>query len=285
MGGRDAGSGPGPGARAAQELLKRLRVRNPEEIDVKEICAYCGPLVRFSPLQNEQGRIVRSVDGALIVVAERTLASKQWRFTIAHELGHFVRHERIDQFRICTDLEVHPVYAGGAIETEANEFAAELLMPEYLFARRCEVNRPSMHHVREIASAFDTSLQATALRFVTFCPEPCAVVCSWDGAIRWWSATPDFGFALSRGHALGSSTYAGDLLAGRHIDDQPETIEASGWSDDSRAEDFDVQEHSIALGGTGAVLTLLWHPYDDEGGLGLSVTSEPPDMLADVRWG
>jgi hypothetical protein len=48
-------------------------------------------------------------------------------------------------------------------------------MPETLFVFRCDRNRPCLKDVREPATAFETSLTATVLRFVRFAPEPCGL--------------------------------------------------------------------------------------------------------------
>lgn len=69
--------------------------------------------------------------GEIYVNAED--APRRQRFTIAHEIGHCIMHreqhqegilEKIDMFR---NPENH-----NAEEAEANEFAASLLMPEYM---------------------------------------------------------------------------------------------------------------------------------------------------------
>ena len=69
----------------------------------------------------------------MIVVSDDAYASGKWRFVIAHELGHFLRHPELDQFRLCTDADMGTWYRAGP-EQEANDFAAELLMPEDPFA-------------------------------------------------------------------------------------------------------------------------------------------------------
>ncbi|MDX6548605.1 MAG: hypothetical protein QOG33_2155 [Gaiellales bacterium] len=53
------------------------------------------------------------------------------RFTIAHEVGHWVLHAEVGRvYCRSTDLELPPDDRDHEIEREANRFAAELLMPE-----------------------------------------------------------------------------------------------------------------------------------------------------------
>jgi hypothetical protein len=245
----------------ARALIQELRIESPDEIDIDLIASHCGTLVRFSPLAHEDGQLIAAGHSGIIVVNEAARDSNRWRFVVAHELGHFRRHKKLDQLSLCTDPDLHHWYATSGHEPEANYFAAELLMPEHLFKKRCDRNKPSLHDVRDLARAFNTSLTATALRFVDYCPEPVAVALSAGGEIKWWSRSDDFRFWLKRGHPLGKLTYAGDLFTGKQVDDRPSAVSAEGWCDDPNAVDAEVQEHSIRLG-TYGVLTLLWHPFE-----------------------
>lgn len=74
------------------------------------------------------------------------------RFTIAHELGHYILHRK--GVRLCCisdDFEVSEKYDP---EWQANKFAVALLMPEYLIGDMS---------AEEVASIFGTSLQAAEI--------------------------------------------------------------------------------------------------------------------------
>jgi IrrE N-terminal-like domain len=245
-------------ASAAGRLLDELRIRRPDEIDIELIAAHKGVSVLFKPLHKEEGHLVRAGKVGLIVVAETARRTEKWRFIVAHELGHFVRHPKLDQFKLCTDANLQDWYRSSGHEVEANHFAAELLMPEFLFKPLCDLNRPSLGDVRELATKFRTSLTATAVRFVEYCPEPCAIVLSVDGVVEWGMKSDNFPFYIPRGMHLSRDTYAGDLHAGVAVEDRPQLIDGSGWAD---GREIDLQEHSIRLGNYGAVLTLLWHKW------------------------
>jgi len=84
------------------------------------------------------GMLERKASGFLISVEERDPETRQ-RFTLAHELGHYVFHsyllkvgEGIDDDRIYRSTEAgkyHNTQIGQDEEVEANRFAASLLMP------------------------------------------------------------------------------------------------------------------------------------------------------------
>ena len=159
----------------AKNLISTLRIHHPREIDIELIAAHHRLLVRRMSLAHEEGRLLRTARRGIINVAERAYNSAKWRFVIAHEIGHFLRHPENDSFEACTRGDLAN-YTQGGREAEANDFASELLMPEVLFKPRCDRNRPCLHDIEELAQLFRTSLTATALRFVLFAPEPCAVV-------------------------------------------------------------------------------------------------------------
>lgn len=70
--------------------------------------------------------------GALTVVGTRATIwvkneddSERKRFTIAHEIGHLLLHDTTTAFRDSS-------YSGTPLESEANRFAADLLMPMWM---------------------------------------------------------------------------------------------------------------------------------------------------------
>jgi Zn-dependent peptidase ImmA (M78 family) len=250
---------PHPAAVAsARRLLSRLRVERPGEIDVELIAAHHDILVRPARLAHEEGRLLRTAKHGIINVSEAAYRSNKWRFVVAHELGHFLRHPNADNFEACTKGDLSN-YTGTGREAEANDFASELLMPERLFKPACDRNRPCLHDIGELAAAFATSLTATALRFVSFAPEPCAVVHSTGGVVDWldWSAT--FRLAIRKRTRLDGRTYAGDLFAGRPAGDRPSQVDADAWGDAPQAAELDLFEHSRRVSET-SVLSFLWHP-------------------------
>jgi len=247
-----------PGAVAhARRLVRDLRIRRAAEIDIELIAAHLNILVRRVPLQLEEGRLLRTASHGIINVAEGAYSSNKWRFVIAHEIGHFLRHPRDDSFEACTHGDLSN-YVGTDREAQANDFAAELLMPESLFEKACDRNRPCLRDVAELADEFQISLTATALRFVRFAPEPCAVVHSTTGSVDWvdWSST--FRPAIRRKTKLDTRTYAGDIFAGKAVEDRPSQVDADAWSDSPWAADLDLFEHSRRVSST-SVLTFLWH--------------------------
>jgi hypothetical protein len=84
------------------------------------------------------------------------------RFTIAHEVGHWVCHfqQGRTEPKYCRSEEIG-VGAGRAREREANTFAAQLLMPETLVRREVPLVRLNVH---ALARRFAVSAPAMKVR-------------------------------------------------------------------------------------------------------------------------
>ena len=110
---------PHPGAvAAAKSLIAKLRLEHPREIDIELIAAYHRLLVRRLPMEHEEGRLLRTARRGIINVSEAAFESAKWRFVIAHEIGHFIRHPENDSFAACTRGDLSN-YAVGGREAEA----------------------------------------------------------------------------------------------------------------------------------------------------------------------
>lgn len=248
------------GRALARGIIDDLRIQRPDEIDIELIAGHLGLLVQRRELQHEDGRLVRKDNHGIITVAESAYRSRRWRFVVAHEIGHFVRHKRVNQLDLCTDADLANFYATSGREPEANQFAAELLMPDALFRKRCDKKRPSLKDVRALADEFETSLTATAIRFVQLAPEPCALVLSKDSLVARVVWNEDFKIGIRKGTRLTNRTYAGDLHAGEPVHDFLQSVDSEAWSDSPWASRYDLHEHSAPIG-HGTVLSFLWHPY------------------------
>lgn len=116
-------------------------------------------------------------------------SSGRIRFTLAHELGHYLLHRRgaARNGITCSVRDVASGQAGlKAIEREADEFAAWLLMP--LDDLRLQVppkSRPDLHTLSDLAGRYGTSLLATCLRWLECTEQRALVVVSRDGYVDW----------------------------------------------------------------------------------------------------
>jgi hypothetical protein len=242
-----------PAARKAAALLNELGITEPGDIDVEAIAQYCGATVLYERLAGCEARIVGHGDRAIITV-RRDVARGRQRFSVGHEIGHWLRDRNRVAFA-CTDRVFRAEWAADNPEHRANTFAAELLLPERMFrpvARSLPVTLATVH---SLADAFQSSLTATAIRLVELGPQPAMVVCSTTaGKRRWFFRNKDV--PLWPHDSAGRDTIAWDIARGAEAAG-PVEVDASAWIDQTEADRYSLVEDSMALG-PDLVLSILW---------------------------
>ena len=250
----------GPEA-CATALLHQLRIAHQSEISVDDIAWMRHALVRDENLKGAEARLATFGERAIISVSTNIIESGRRRFAIAHEIGHLELHRQLSNLALClvSDLDLKPLedYRPQS-EQEANTFASALLMPEFLFRPECKGRAPSFSLIEQLAEDFATTLTATALRYIVFCPERCALVFSQDRRIRWYSATSDFGFHIPVRETLDPYSLAIDFFDGKSIPGRMETVDASTWLRGRYYPNAMIREESRALPRYNAVLSILW---------------------------
>ncbi|HZH04965.1 MAG TPA: ImmA/IrrE family metallo-endopeptidase, partial [Myxococcaceae bacterium] len=95
------------------------------------------------------------LDDVPVVTIRASDARVRQRFTLAHEIGHLMLHERGQHFRDKNFL------SGDPREIEANRYAAELLMPSWMIEPAASKYRADSGI---LARLFDVSEQAMNIR-------------------------------------------------------------------------------------------------------------------------
>lgn len=110
------------------------------------------------------GEIRPSGSGYVIKVNRHDSAGRQ-RFTLAHEIGHYVLHRSEIGSGIADDA-LYRSKLSDAREAEANRFAAELLMPYALLQPQIAAlgNIPLSEKAPQLASLFGVSETAMKIR-------------------------------------------------------------------------------------------------------------------------
>jgi len=107
------------------------------------------------------------------------------RFSMAHELGHYFIEAHRGFLR--RTGKSHPskgeFLSDRSIETEADAFAAGLLMPSDLLGPLVNEGDLTFSQIEEWAGTFDTSVTSTARRSIELSDFPCALVGVRDGRV------------------------------------------------------------------------------------------------------
>lgn len=243
---------------AAARLIREYGIVSPAQIVVEDIAMDLGVVTRIAPLEGAEAHLVRSGNRGVIRVSDRIVEPGRRRFAIGHELGHWNLHAVQVPAWLCTSDDIH-AYRGTDREIEANAFAAELLMPSSLFRPRLGPGI-SIALASALASEFQTSLTATAVRMVDESREECYVVFSRDGKVTWWRGGRNGrGLWIESAQEIdpNSRAYACDTLpvnsTGMCV------VPADAWFPGALNLDaVEVWEESVLLGEYDVVLTLLF---------------------------
>lgn len=152
----------------ATAQLKRNKVLRPP-VPVEQIAKNLGLNVRFAPLDADiSGAILRSNQGIVIGVNSAHHPNRQ-RFSIAHEVGHYLLHEGI-RVHIDRDFRVNLRSSESSEgldrdEIQANRFAAELLMPTaFLEKDVIRLEEIDDAAIQRLAKRYKVSSQAMEIR-------------------------------------------------------------------------------------------------------------------------
>lgn len=135
-------------------------------IDVAECARAVGLPIFATPLPDGvSGMLVRkdpeAGDSGFACYVDATEPNVRQRFTAAHELGHFSLHKD----KIGETLEDNYLLRADGLtsyqETQANAFAADLLMPRNLIERYMQ---DGIRDVKELAKKFGVSQVAMSIR-------------------------------------------------------------------------------------------------------------------------
>lgn len=194
-----------------EELARCILKYNPDlpiPIPIEDLAAAVG-ISEIHPFSTS------SFEGSLTANAEKSIGTilynaasgrRRTRFTIGHEIGHFLLPSHNGDTKCTSDDIGSPGRHRKTRlqEGEANEFAAQILMPAPHFRRDMRRSgAPDLEHVLEIADRYDTSIEATANRYLSLCDEVCALIFSINGRVRYWRRTESFPWIpLKKGDSL-----------------------------------------------------------------------------------
>jgi len=251
----------------AKTLLKDFAIKT-VPVDPYEIAEEMDVTVTEDDCEGYTGMLL-VVDGqALISVKESIREQSKKKFTVGHEIGHYSIPGHITKERYffkCTDQDLNIFGKKGGEEAEANEFAAELLMPEDIFKERIKVKNLSYNLLQELTDEFETSLTATGIRFVELSRDY-ALVCSENSCVKWFVKGEDFPFYLMNRGKLGEESMAIEFFKGRDLPKSFAAVPAEAWLDDYKLkEDTGIQEFSVALPYYNQVLSFLYaEPLEED---------------------
>jgi hypothetical protein len=240
----------------AQEIVKSLFLEKPADIDITAIAVERGAFAKEESLKGADGRLTVLGNRGMITVRADIPESEKKRFVIAHELGHFELHREKFATLSCSDVDFYQWSQSKPLEVEANHFASEILMPEPIFKKRIKGKKLSKGLLLSLATEFQTSLTATAIRWLAF-ETDYALVVSRSSTITWFIRGRDFPFFISTAGKVHPESLAYDFFKERDLPDDFFPVSGIGWVDDPRMKHKEIMELAIPLPAYDEVLSFL----------------------------
>ncbi len=250
------------------------------KLEFDKILPALGLNVKEVPAQGFEGALVRSraYMRASVLIKQSIRERTRKRFTIAHEIGHYVLHQEQNRLS-CGTADIEQWRDGDKNpEREADEFASELLLPTAELRTFVGTKWPSFALIEACSETFDVSLMATARKYVDVAAQSCAVVWSKDGVIRWAHRSGTFNYWVRVGQPLGEECLATKLPAapGRHS--EIEDVAAGEWLESNWLRGgATLKEESIFSPFYNGCLTLLWANRNIE-----NKPTEEDELLAEL---
>ncbi len=217
----------------------------------------------------------KSFEGALLR-SSRTLSGRilvrkgirelgRRRFTIAHEIGHYILHR--NQQIPCSSGVIESWKEGQPTpEREADTFASELLLPTNEVTQCVSKRWPSMEVVADVADHFGSSLMAAGRKFCDVASQACAIVWSSQRQIRWFHGSPTFAHFIGVGKEIDFDSIAYRAYEGKPLPSEMEEVPAEAWIKSSwLRQDAVVFEQTVPMPSYDGCLSLIWvrRPIED----------------------
>lgn len=197
------------------------------------------------------------VDGNIGVMVSSNIPEEGKKlFTAAHELGHVVipTHAKTSSFK-CTSNDLWG-NSKNQQEIEANQFAAEWLMPKGIFKSHCAKLEPDFDSISNLGYEFNVSLTAAAMRFVEVTDHEVMLIASENGVMKYFRSSLDFPYRIDWG--MIPNTYARNNLGGKSFPQEFMAVASDEWFRGRQPDSSEVLEYSVKLGDYNTVLTMLW---------------------------
>jgi Zn-dependent peptidase ImmA (M78 family) len=156
-----------------QEVLARCRIKEPP-VSVEEIAEKLNLAIEYRKLDQAEfsGILIREGDQAVIGVNASHAPTRQ-RFSIAHEIGHYLLHEGsrvfVDRAYSVSLRNAESSLGTNLEEIEANTFASLLLVPDIFLLRdpdAADIDMENEDGIRRLARKYRVSPQAMTYRLL-----------------------------------------------------------------------------------------------------------------------
>lgn len=255
----------------ARLLLEEIGYEDISGVSLIDIANFLGAVVIEEPMDSADGKIVRGKNRTLIIINSNIISEEKKRFTLAHEIGHFLLHDSLDlhddnskSMNWFQHLENQA--KRGKQEYEANDFAAELLMPEKIFRKEFQGNYFSPELLKKLSQRFQTSITSVIFRVFKLDLHPICIVYLHRGLVKYWLKSPDLYVHIKNINRLPPPE---DSVAAEYIEagydylykgkEKAQTIYRSTWFElSAKQKDDPFFEYCIPYKSHKMLLSVIW---------------------------
>ncbi len=176
--------------------IKRMDLdgKGPIPVPIEELCAQLD-ISKIAELETEAfegGLITDTPRSSGIILVNMNRPRQRQRFSIAHELGHFLIPTHMpsaDGRFLCSREDMRKLSAKendrrARMEVEANRFSALILIPPPAFRKDLQaLPNANLSHVVRLARRYDVSKEAMSRAYASYHDETLAIVVCKDGRI------------------------------------------------------------------------------------------------------
>ncbi|MEL6945172.1 MAG: ImmA/IrrE family metallo-endopeptidase, partial [Bacteroidota bacterium] len=179
---------------SAKKLLEQTGLEEITNYPLDLFVSGLGAILIEEPLFKADGRIVHGERNTIIKVNSDIPYEAKKRFTIAHEIGHLILHKNLpihneNENTLNWFNNTEKKLKKGRQELEANEFATELLMPDWLFYEEAKGKTFCPELIKTLSIRFKTSLTSTIFRYAQLPLHPICIVFISKGVVQYWKKT------------------------------------------------------------------------------------------------
>jgi len=252
----------------ARAILDQYGITDIGGLDLVDLAYARNAIIEETDSLNADGRTIFGKKYSLIKINSSIQHIGKKRFTIAHELGHVELHRHVQPLFLDNDSTLE-YFKRGHQETEANEFASELLMPAHLFRKQCDNKKFSPDLLRSLADKFQTSLTSTAYKYFELGNHPICLFYSYNNKVQYWKRPEGYSHFIvdytrlppPEGSVAAEFFNTGKIYPKEQSKQQiwkSTWFELKDWEND---QDFKFYEHCIVTPKHNTVLSIVWQEH------------------------
>jgi len=151
------------GVNSPSSVIEKAKLQGirTEPLDITKLVQNLGIELRHDEMSDNVSGHLRKEGATWVISVNKSHHERRQRFTIAHELGHFFLHGKLQSDFWDETTVLFRNNVSNPMEIQANRFAAELLMPEDLFRKKI---KEGMTRIEDLAGHFNVSALSVRIR-------------------------------------------------------------------------------------------------------------------------